>query len=142
MLINNESDLVRHIMQTLNKQFGVACDVYKNHGNQYQERGRPDIEGGLYGRRIVIEAKTNSRFSPQQKNKLYKASRAGSISGGIVYIRGNVYWLSVNQCVKFSLRDISKWRKIGDRHEIDWSFLNKYLEHFIAHYHGALDELS
>lgn len=137
-----EADLITLIVRTLKQQWGKSVVIHKNHGNRFQEAGRPDLEGGLFGRHFLIEAKTNTRFTGVQKTKLFTAARAGSLAGGVVFVYNTVYWLTVNQCVNFSLRDRKNWLAIGNAKEIRWEFLYRYVEPFVAYYHGALDELS
>lgn len=139
-MFRNESEFVTFCTGELRRTFGRCQIIVKNHGDQYQVAGRPDLEGSIFGRHIVIEAKCYpNRFEDTQKGYLKKANIAGSIAGGLVYRDDTIYWLNTEQCVNFSWRNINQWRKIGSSKEVDFLFLYKYLTWYFMFYTGDLD---
>ena len=137
-----ESKLVRLVQASIEHQFKVACYVNKNHGNQFQSKGRPDIEGSLFGRHFGFELKTKSRFSQAQVTHLKRIAAAGGIAGGIVYNKGKVYFLNHNQVSNYSLRDRDKWIEIPLKRYLDFTFIYAYVNIFYLYYHGEHDVLS
>ena len=136
-----ESALVKIVTASLNRQFGKACYLNKNHGSQFTTVGRPDIEGNLFGRHFGFELKAGSRFSDKQVSHLKRIAEAGGMAGGIVHHGGCVYFLTVNQVANYSLRSRHKWTKIPMDRYLDFNFIYKYLNIFYLYYHGEHDEI-
>tara|TARA_R110000824_G_scaffold297783_1_gene486010 strand:- start:3812 stop:4231 length:420 start_codon:yes stop_codon:yes gene_type:complete len=137
-----ESALAKLVKASLERQFKIACYVNKNHGNQYQAHGRPDIEGSLFGRHFGFELKTKSRFTPTQVTHLKRIAAAGGIAGGIVYNNGKVYFINHNQAAKYSLRDRENWIEIPMNRYLDFTFIYTYVNIFYLYYHGEHSVLS
>ena len=136
-----ENKLVALVQASLERQFKDACYLNKNHGNQFQSRGRPDIEGCIFGRHFGFELKTDSRFTPAQVVHLKKISRSGGIGGGIVYAKRAHYYLTAAQAGSFSLRNLNEYTQIPFNRYLDFTFLYKYLNVFYLYYHGEHNEL-
>mgnify|MGYP003125703030 FL=1 len=137
-----ESALVKLVQASIEHQFKVACYINKNHGNQFQSKGRPDIEGNIFGRHFGFELKTNSRFTATQVTHLKRIAAAGGIAGGIVYNKGKVYFLNHNQVANYSLRTKSEWIEIPFNRYLDFTFIYAYVNIFYLYYHGEHDVLS
>ena len=137
-----ESRLARLVQASIERQFKVACYVNKNHGNQYQAHGRPDVEGSIFGRHFGFELKTKSRFTAAQVTHLKRIAAAGGIAGGIVYNKGKVYFLNHNQAANYSLRDRDSWIEIPLNRYLDFTFIYTYVNIFYLYYHGEHDVLS
>mgnify|MGYP003135555679 FL=1 len=136
-----EANLVKIVSASLNRQFGKACYLNKNHGSQFTSAGRPDLEGSLFGRHFGFELKSGSRFSKKQVMHLKKIAEAGGIGGGIVHHNDNVYYLTINQVANYSLKSREKWTLIPLDRYLDFTFLYKYLNVFYLYYHGEHDGL-
>lgn len=137
-----ESKLVTLVQASLERQFKGACYVNKNHGNQFQSHGRPDLEGCIFGRHFGFELKTNSRFSPAQVSHLKKISKCGGIGGGIVFVKNKPYYLTAGQAANYSLRRLDEYVEIPFDRYLDFTFLYKYINIFFLHYHGEPSVLS
>lgn len=124
------------------KRFFPGIYVVKNHGDKFQESGRPDVEGNIFGRHFGIELKTKSRFSPSQKAHLKRIHKSGGIAGGIVHLKGKTYWLDINQVIKYSYKSKDSWLVIGNDKKLDLNFLYRFTAMFLAHYNGDMDELN
>lgn len=75
-----ESTIVKHVKDYLNSLPG--CRVCKNHGGMYTVAGRPDLEGVINGRHIVIEVKRPGEKPTKLQQKTLDEYRAcGSIAG-------------------------------------------------------------
>ena len=109
-----ERDLVHIVVAALQRDFPTAV-VQKNHGEQFQQKGRPDLEGSIYGRHFVLELKAGSYPSTIQQTTISRYSKAGSITGLIVYHENSdgIYYVHPNLCKKFSYRDVKQYTKIG-----------------------------
>ena len=137
-----ESRLAKLVQASIEHQFKVACYVNKNHGNQFQSKGRPDVEGSIFGRHFGFELKTKSRFTAQQVTHLKRIAAAGGIAGGIVFNNGKVYCLNHNQVANYSLRHRSSWIEIPYNRYLDFTFIYAYVNIFYLYYHGEHDVLS
>lgn len=137
-----ESKLVTLVQASLERQFKGTCYVNKNHGNQFQAHGRPDIEGCIFGRHFGFELKTSSRFSQAQIGHLKKITKSGGIGGAIVFVKNNYYYLTANQAANYSLRKLDEYLQIPFNRYLDFTFLYKYLNVFYLYYHGERDVLS
>ena len=126
-----ESKLTRLVQASIEHQFKVACYVNKNHGNQFQSKGRPDLEGNIFGRHFGFELKTNSRFTAVQVTHLRKIAASGGIA-----------FLNHNQVANYSLRDRAKWIEIPFNKYLDFTFIYAYVNIFYLYYHGEHDVLS
>lgn len=111
-----ERDLVHIFVNALQKDFPQAM-VQKNHGDQYQQHGRPDIEASIYGRHCVFELKSGTQPSPAQIAQINRYSKAGSVAGLVVYHEhsDSIYFVHANLCKDFSYRKVSDYLKIGGR---------------------------
>ena len=136
-----ESKLAKLVQASIERQFKVACYVNKNHGNQYQAHGRPDVEGSIFGRHFGFELKTKSRFTPAQVTHLKRIAAAGGIAGGIVYSHGKVYFLNHNQVANYSLRHRGSWIEIPMNRYLDFTFVYAYVNIFYLYYHGEHNAL-
>ena len=102
----NETEFGNHFRSALKDKFSGGIYLQKNHGGfGYQQAGRPDIEGSLYGRHIVFELKAGSYFSGIQKTQLEQYGKVGSISGGIILHDNKVYWARWDTISTFSYRN-------------------------------------
>jgi len=131
-----ESKLVTLVQASLERQFKGACYLNKNHGNQFQAHGRPDLEGCIFGRHFGFELKAGSRFSPTQIAHLKRITKSGGIGGAVVYVKNDYYYLTAWQAAGYSLRKLSNYKRIPFDRYLDFSFLYKYLNIFYLHYHG------
>ena len=136
-----ENKLVALVQASLKMQFKDACYLNKNHGDKFQARGRPDIEGNIFGRHFGFELKTGSRFSQPQVAHLKKISRAGGIGGAIIFAKDAHYYLTAAQAGEYSLRNLGQYTQIPFNRYLDFTFLYKYLNVFYLYYHGEHNEL-
>lgn len=137
-----ESKLAKLVQASIEHQFKTACYVNKNHGNQYQSHGRPDVEGSIFGRHFGFELKTKSRFTPTQVVHLRRIAAAGGIAGGIVWNKNKIYFLDHNQVSNYSLRHRPDWIEIPLDRYLDFTFIYAYVNIFYLYYHGEHDVLS
>ena len=137
-----EAKLSQLVQASLTKQFKDCCYINKNHGNQFQSSGRPDIEGNIFGRHFGFELKTKSRFTPTQVSHINRIHKSGGIGAGIVYNDGKVYYLNCNQVTNFSLKHKQQWTEIPMNRYLDFTFLYKYLNVFYLYFHGEEHVLS
>lgn len=73
----DEAEVVRRMIQRLNKLPGVYC--FRTHGGTFQQKGTPDIVGSAHGHFFAIEAKKNAQAKPRpaQQYNLKKLRQAG-----------------------------------------------------------------
>jgi penicillin-binding protein-related factor A (putative recombinase) len=136
-----EAKLSELVQASLVHQFKEACYLNKNHGNEFQSKGRPDIEGSIFGRHFGFELKAGSRFSPHQILHLNRIAKSGGIGGGIIFAKGCFYFLTSSQAANYSLRNLDKYYQIPHNRYLDFTFLYKYLNLFYLYYHGEIDVL-
>lgn len=110
-----ERDLVHIFVGSLQRDFPNSV-VMKNHGDQYQQHGRPDIEASIYGRHCVFELKAGSQPTAIQQTMISRYSKAGSVTGLIVWHEHSqgIYFVHANLCKEFSYRKCTtEYLKIG-----------------------------
>lgn len=76
-----EAAIVKDMVKALRR---AKCECSKIHGDQYQERGVPDILGCYKGRMFAIEAKRPGKeknLSAYQRLKLKRYKKAGARTG-------------------------------------------------------------
>jgi len=111
-----ERDLVKLFVASLQRDFPHAV-VMKNHGEQFQVKGRPDLEASVYGRHCLFELKSGTLPTPIQTSTIQRYSKAGSVAGLVVYHEktDSIYFVHSNLCKDFTYRDVNKYLKIGGR---------------------------
>ena len=72
-----EADIVRSMIESLNKIPGVYC--IRTHGGSFQQKGTPDVLGCAQGRFFLIEAKRSSKEkpTPAQRYNMKKFKESG-----------------------------------------------------------------
>lgn len=134
-----ESDFNDIIRKAISDKYGEAAALYKNHGNQFQVEGRPDLEGSICGRHVGFEVKVypNKPSAPQVREVEF-LTRAGSITGVITYKEGKFYFVELKRLYGFTYKEIMEWRQIGSiEHGFDTSFIDELNSDYMSAFVGV-----
>ncbi len=114
-VMQNEKRLQKDLQYSLGCAFKGHHYIRVTHPDMYEESGKPDLIGHIYGMHVEIELKVSpNRPSDMQKEQIHRVSTTGGFACVIVWHKkDDIYYLVPPENVAdFSYRDRKKlwWR--------------------------------